>query len=108
MPPKTLAILLLCALLPACGANQHAAPRARSGLAVADPASEARRSGATRRHAAAAGDAARAEQYLALAIEKGADGADLLPTLLVASFVSSCLATQADEALLHSVRVRLP
>jgi tetratricopeptide (TPR) repeat protein len=98
MPSKTLAILLLCAVLPACGSSQHAAPGARSGSAVANQASEAEDLARRGREAAAAGDAVRAEQYLALAIEKGAKGADLLPTLLRVCLSSSHLRAALNHA----------
>ncbi len=98
MLPKNLAILLVCAVLPACGASQHAAPVARAGSAVANQANEAEDLARRGREAAAAGDAVRAEQYLALAIERGAKGADLLPTLLRVCLSSSHLRAALNHA----------
>lgn len=102
MPPKNLVILLLCAVaLPACGAGSGRAAMARplSATTDTDRGREAEDLARRGKAAAAAGDSVRAEQYLSLAIERGASERELLPTLL-----SVCLSSSRLRAALNHAR----
>jgi len=100
MPPKNLVILLLCAVaLPACGAGPGRAATAHAPSATTDRGREAEDLARRGKAAAAAGDSVRAEQYLSLAIERGASERELLPTLL-----SVCLSSSRLRAALNHAR----
>jgi len=100
MYPKKLVILLLYAVaLPACGAAPARGTTPRPPNAAGDRAREAEDLAHRGRAAAAAGDSVRAEQYLSLAIERGASERELLPTLL-----SVCLSSSRLRAALNHAR----
>ncbi|HKY34643.1 MAG TPA: tetratricopeptide repeat protein [Polyangiaceae bacterium] len=101
MSSKKLFIWLLCTMaFPACGAagpGRLANPAQPS--AAADRTHGAEELAHRGKAAAASGDSVRAEQYLSLAIERGASERELLPTLL-----SVCLSSSRLRAALNHAR----
>lgn len=97
MPPisRNLAILLFVAV-GGCAAGQNPTPTAPTGSVEEQrPVEELLARG---REAARRGDAVRAEQYLALAIEQGADRQRVMPMLLRACLSSSHLRAALNYA----------
>jgi tetratricopeptide (TPR) repeat protein len=91
-------LIIAVLLLPACAAGPKRATDASVGrtptVATPDAAELAERG----RIAASRGDSVRAEQYLALAIERGADQRELLPLLLSVCVSSSRMRAALDHA----------
>lgn len=96
--PRFLILLLLSAPIAACAGR----PAPATGAPPRSPSAERRAQAedfATRGRAAAeAGDSVRAEQYLSLAIERGASERELLPALLSVCLSSSRLRAALNHA----------
>ncbi len=96
---KKLVILLVCVVtLPACGAATARGITPQRPSAAADRVREAEELARRGKAAAAAGDSVRAEQYLSLAVERGASERELLPTLLSVCVTSSRLRAALNHA----------
>lgn len=97
MPQLPAKILLLSALLCACASGPNIDPNHPASLEKAS-AAELLTVG---RDAAQRGDSVRAEQYLAMAMEEGADARVVMPILLKACIRSSHLRTALNHAEPH-------
>ena len=97
LTPRLLAVLLATPLLlAACGAHTGVQPRDRD---LAAGQSEATRLVQKGRAAIASGDTVRAEQYLTLAIARGADEGAVMKDVLAACIAGSRLRGALDHAL---------
>jgi Flp pilus assembly protein TadD len=96
MPNLNYLVLAAAVLLSGCASGPKPEPAAPASAAKdTRPASELVARG---REAAARGDAVRAEQYLSLAIEQGADRRQVMPLLLEACLKSSHLRAALNHA----------